>query len=82
MTDQQRLAKWLRRIGWSIGAATVPLIVADAWIHRRADFHPHFHFERWYGFFCGFGLCAALAWAGLSRCWYQLVRRPPDDNHA
>jgi hypothetical protein len=71
-------SRWARRTAWFLVILCVPLALLDGPMHRRPDFHPHFPFERWFGFYAGLSLLACLVLAAAAKIWQIVVRRPED----
>jgi hypothetical protein len=74
-STQATLNRWTRRVAWLGVAACVPALLLGERVRRDPNFHPHFDWERWPGFFAGLSLLACLLLVALSKVWQWGVRR-------
>jgi hypothetical protein len=76
MNDSPAITKTQQRFEWTVLAMALILLLLDLWVHRLDSFHPHFAFERWFGFFGWLGALATLVLTAIAVGWRRSVRRP------
>lgn len=67
-----------RLVVGAILAACVALLLSDIPIHQNPKFHPHFDYEKWFGWYAGLSLISCLMLAITARIWRSLVQRSED----
>lgn len=64
----------IKKVVYALYAVCALLLVADFFYEK----HPHFEFEKWFGFFGWFGLIACVSLVLMARVLRKVLKREKD----